>query len=162
MNQGVHTTFSDAGSQVGLCLPEVVVQECVLSCAMSPCFRSASPCPTVRYLQSTLFNALVVNGKALAANYPFATIEPNSGIVAVPDARLQVLSDISGSKELVSGAPKTLNHGGTTESLRGHQDIHSLLIGVRHHPNNRHTHVCVCPAQLHTAPPHTSRLPYST
>ncbi|MEW5317805.1 MAG: hypothetical protein WDW38_009074 [Sanguina aurantia] len=51
--------------------------------------------------KSTLFNALVVNGKALAANYPFATIEPNSGIVAVPDARLQVLSDISGSKELI-------------------------------------------------------------
>ncbi len=38
--------------------------------------------------KSTLFNALTAAG-ALAANYPFATIEPNVGIVAVPDARLK-------------------------------------------------------------------------
>lgn len=41
-------------------------------------------------LQSTLFNAIVENGKAAAANFPFCTIEPNTGIVTVPDARLQV------------------------------------------------------------------------
>lgn len=41
-------------------------------------------------LQSTMFNALCENGKAEAANYPFCTIEPNVGIVAVPDPRLQV------------------------------------------------------------------------
>ena len=52
-------------------------------------------------LQSTLFNALVENGKAAAANFPFCTIEPNVGMVTVPDARLQVLSSISKSKELV-------------------------------------------------------------
>lgn len=40
--------------------------------------------------KSTLFNALVENGKAQAANFPFCTIEPNVGIVAVPDSRLQV------------------------------------------------------------------------
>lgn len=40
--------------------------------------------------QSTLFNALCENGKAEAANYPFCTIEANSGVVAVPDDRLQV------------------------------------------------------------------------
>ncbi len=48
--------------------------------------------------QSTLFNSLVENGKAQAANYPFCTIEPNTGMVTVPDPRLQVLSKISGSK----------------------------------------------------------------
>ncbi len=53
--------------------------------------------------QSTLFNAIVENGKAAAANFPFCTIEPNVGIVTVPDSRLQVLSDISKSKTLVSG-----------------------------------------------------------
>jgi hypothetical protein len=52
--------------------------------------------------QSTLFNAIVENGKAAAANFPFCTIEPNVGIVTVPDARLEQLSKISGSKEIVS------------------------------------------------------------
>ena len=51
--------------------------------------------------KSTLFNALVANAQAEAANYPFCTIEPNSGVVAVPDPRLQQLSDLSGSKELI-------------------------------------------------------------
>ena len=39
--------------------------------------------------KSTLFNALVENAKAQAANFPFCTIEPNKGIVSVPDQRLQ-------------------------------------------------------------------------
>jgi GTP-binding protein YchF len=43
--------------------------------------------------KSTLFNALT-SAKALVANYPFATIEPNTGIVQVPDARLEALADI--------------------------------------------------------------------
>ena len=43
--------------------------------------------------KSTLFNVLT-NNDILAANYPFATIEPNTGIVPVPDKRLQVLSDM--------------------------------------------------------------------
>jgi ribosome-binding ATPase len=51
--------------------------------------------------KSTLFNAVVANAKAQAANFPFCTIEPNVGIVAVPDGRLQALSDISSSKEIV-------------------------------------------------------------
>jgi GTP-binding protein YchF len=51
--------------------------------------------------KSTLFNALVANAQAEAANYPFCTIEPNSGIVAVPDPRLQQLSDLSASREIV-------------------------------------------------------------
>ena len=46
--------------------------------------------------KSTLFNALTDNN-ILAANYPFATIEPNTGIVPVPDARLQKLADLYGS-----------------------------------------------------------------
>eukprot|EP00798_Chlamydomonas_sp_ICE-L_P023930 gene23930-9498_t len=50
--------------------------------------------------KSTLFNALVENGKAQAANFPFCTIEPNTGIVTVPDVRMEILSKISGSKAL--------------------------------------------------------------
>ncbi|EDY37128.1 GTP-binding protein YchF [Cyanobium sp. PCC 7001] len=51
--------------------------------------------------KSTLFNALVANAQAEAANYPFCTIEPNSGVVAVPDPRLQQLATISRSKEII-------------------------------------------------------------
>ncbi|MBC7796175.1 MAG: redox-regulated ATPase YchF, partial [Pyrinomonadaceae bacterium] len=51
--------------------------------------------------KSTLFNALTAQANALAANYPFATIEPNVGIVPVPDARLQVLTDLMKAKSVV-------------------------------------------------------------
>ncbi len=50
--------------------------------------------------KSTLFNALTDAG-ALAANYPFATIEPNTGVVPVPDSRLQKLADIYQTQKIV-------------------------------------------------------------
>lgn len=50
--------------------------------------------------KSTLFNALTRNS-VLAANYPFATIEPNVGVVNLPDARLNTLAEIFGSERLV-------------------------------------------------------------
>ena len=51
--------------------------------------------------KSTLFNAVVANAKATAANFPFCTIEPNVGVVAVPDERLQVLAEISKCYKIV-------------------------------------------------------------
>lgn len=51
--------------------------------------------------KSTLFNALVANAKAEAANFPFCTIEPNVGVVSVPDERLEVLAKISNSEKIV-------------------------------------------------------------
>ena len=45
--------------------------------------------------KSTLFNAVTRTRKAEAANYPFCTIDPNAGIVTVPDARLAVLEKIA-------------------------------------------------------------------
>jgi GTP-binding protein YchF len=50
--------------------------------------------------KSTLFNALTKNN-VLAANYPFATIEPNVGVVNLPDARLNRLADIFGSERIL-------------------------------------------------------------
>lgn len=50
--------------------------------------------------KSTLFNALT-NNNILAANYPFATIEPNTGIIAVPDERLPVLEKQYGSQKVI-------------------------------------------------------------
>jgi len=51
--------------------------------------------------KSTLFNALTKTAAAQAANYPFCTIEPNTGDVAVPEARLNALAEIAGSKEII-------------------------------------------------------------
>lgn len=51
--------------------------------------------------KSTLFNALTQTAAAQAANYPFCTIEPNVGDVAVPDPRLEKLAVIAGSKEII-------------------------------------------------------------
>lgn len=53
--------------------------------------------------KSTLFNALTKN-QVLAANYPFATIEPNIGVVNLPDARLNKLAEIFGSQQLLPAA----------------------------------------------------------
>ena len=51
--------------------------------------------------KSTLFNALTQTAAAQAANYPFCTIEPNVGEVAVPEPRLDKLAKIAGSKEII-------------------------------------------------------------
>ncbi|MBP9797717.1 redox-regulated ATPase YchF [Candidatus Woesebacteria bacterium] len=54
--------------------------------------------------KSTLFNALLKKQVALAANYPFATIEPNVGIIEVPDSRLQPLAEIAGTNTIIPAA----------------------------------------------------------
>ena len=51
--------------------------------------------------KSTLFNALTKTAAAQAANFPFCTIEPNIGDVAVPEPRLDTLADIAGSAQRV-------------------------------------------------------------
>ncbi|MDC1297194.1 50S ribosome-binding GTPase, partial [Octadecabacter sp.] len=51
--------------------------------------------------KSTLFNALTRTAAAQAANFPFCTIEPNVGEVAVPDARLDKLAAIASSKTII-------------------------------------------------------------
>lgn len=65
--------------------------------------------------KSTLFNALTKND-VLAANYPFATIEPNVGVVAVPDPRLDVLADLFGSARRV---PATVSFVDIAGIVRG-------------------------------------------
>ena len=52
-------------------------------------------------VKSTLFNALTKTAAAQAANYPFCTIEPNTGDVAVPEPRLGVLAGLAGSTEII-------------------------------------------------------------
>jgi ribosome-binding ATPase YchF (GTP1/OBG family) len=54
--------------------------------------------------KSTLFNAVTRTQKAQAANYPFCTIDPNVGVVTVPDPRLAALTKLSNSKKTVPAA----------------------------------------------------------
>lgn len=65
--------------------------------------------------KSTLFNALTRNN-VLAANYPFATIEPNVGIVPVPDERLNMLAEVYGSKKIL---PSTVTFVDIAGLVRG-------------------------------------------
>ncbi|MGY1835383.1 redox-regulated ATPase YchF [Blastococcus sp. SYSU DS0510] len=65
--------------------------------------------------KSTLFNALTKND-VLAANYPFATIEPNVGVVGVPDPRLEKLAEIFGSQKII---PATVSFVDIAGIVRG-------------------------------------------
>ena len=66
--------------------------------------------------KSPLFNALMQESQAQAANFPFCTIEPNVGVVAVPDKKLEVLGEISNSAKLV---PTSLSFVDIAGSVRG-------------------------------------------
>jgi len=62
--------------------------------------------------KSTIFNAVTRSAQALAANYPFATIEPNVGEVGVPDPRLRVLSDIVRARRIVNATMRFVDIAG--------------------------------------------------
>ncbi|MFH1067785.1 MAG: redox-regulated ATPase YchF [bacterium] len=62
--------------------------------------------------KSTLFNAVTKTRKAQAANYPFCTIEPNTGVVTVPDSRLDVLAKLSRSQKIVPAVIEILDIAG--------------------------------------------------
>ena len=64
--------------------------------------------------KSTLFNAITKAG-AEAANYPFCTIEPNVGVVDVPDSRLAVLAEMFGSKRILPAAMRIVDIAGLVE-----------------------------------------------
>jgi len=62
--------------------------------------------------KSTLFNALTAQSAALAANYPFATIEPNVGVVAVPDDRLEPLAQLVKTQTIIPATVEFLDIAG--------------------------------------------------
>ena len=66
--------------------------------------------------KSTLFNALTQTAAAQAANYPFCTIEPNVGDVALPEPRLEALAKIAGSREII---PARINFVDVAGLVRG-------------------------------------------
>ena len=102
--------------------------------------------------KSTLFNALTQSNKAEAANYPFATIEPNIGRVAVPDERLQVLASIGKSEKIIpsfmdfvdiAGLVKGASKGeGLGNKFLGHvREVDAIAHVVRCFEDSNITHV---------------------
>jgi ribosome-binding ATPase len=88
--------------------------------------------------KSTLFNALTAQEAALAANYPFATIEPNVGIVAVPDERLAVLEKMNKAQRVV---PATVEFVDIAGLVRGASKGEGL--GNQFLANIRETHAVI-------------------
>ncbi|TDB76051.1 redox-regulated ATPase YchF [Actinomadura sp. KC216] len=81
--------------------------------------------------KSTLFNALTKND-ALAANYPFATIEPNVGVVGVPDARLDVLAEIFGSQKIIPATMEFVDIAGIVKGASEGQGLgNKFLANIR-------------------------------
>lgn len=81
--------------------------------------------------KSTLFNALT-NTKAEASNYPFCTIDPNVGIVQVPDARLEKLSEISKSQKIIPTAIEFIDIAGLVKGAHEGEGLgNKFLANIR-------------------------------
>lgn len=81
--------------------------------------------------KSTLFNALTKND-ALAANYPFATIDPNVGVVGVPDPRLPVLAKIFGSQKIIPATMEFVDIAGLVRGASEGQGLgNKFLANIR-------------------------------
>src|SRR6266699_1404643 len=101
--------------------------------------------------KSTIFNALTAAG-ALAANYPFATIEPNVGVVAVPDERLSVINQYIETEKVIPASVRVVDIAGivrgasTGEGLGNKflshiREVDAILQVVRCFVDNDITHV---------------------
>ncbi len=81
--------------------------------------------------KSTLFNALTKND-ALAANYPFATIDPNVGVVGVPDPRLAVLAELFGSQKVIPATMEFVDIAGIVKGASEGQGLgNKFLANIR-------------------------------
>ena len=78
--------------------------------------------------KSTLFNALTAAG-AEAANYPFCTIEPNTGVVAVPDPRLQQLRSIIASKQIIPASVEIVDIAGLVRGASKGEGLGNQFLG---------------------------------
>jgi GTP-binding protein YchF len=79
--------------------------------------------------KSTLFNALTATQSAEAANFPFCTIEPNVGIVSVPDERLDILSKIAGSQKIIPTQLEFVDIAGLVRGASKGQGLGNQFLG---------------------------------
>ena len=73
--------------------------------------------------KSTLFNALTSSKQAQSANYPFCTIEPNEGVVSVPDARLERITKLIPPQKVVPAAIKLVDIAGIVKGASEGQGL---------------------------------------
>ena len=73
--------------------------------------------------KSTLFNALTMSKAAQSANYPFCTIEPNEGMVSVPDARLQRITQFIPPQKVIPAALKLVDIAGIVKGASEGQGL---------------------------------------
>jgi ribosome-binding ATPase len=78
--------------------------------------------------KSTIFNALTRSAQALAANYPFATIEPNVGEVPVPDPRLAMLSELNASEKIVPATMRFVDIAGLVRGASSGQGLGNAFL----------------------------------
>ena len=78
--------------------------------------------------KSTLFNALTNSSKAQAANFPFCTIEPNIGVVPIPDERLDRLIKISESKKKIQNTISFVDIAGLVEGASKGEGLGNLSL----------------------------------
>ena len=79
--------------------------------------------------KSTLFNALTATAAAEAANYPFCTVEPNSGRVAVPDDRLQVIAGLAKSESIVPAQLEFMDIAGLVKGASKGEGLGNQFLG---------------------------------
>lgn len=79
--------------------------------------------------KSTLFNAVTQTRKAMAANYRFCTIEPNQGIVTVPDERLEVLAKISGTQKIIPSVFEFVDIAGLVKGASQGEGLGNQFLG---------------------------------
>jgi GTP-binding protein YchF len=79
--------------------------------------------------KSTLFNAVTQTRKAMAANYRFCTIEPNTGIVTVPDERLEVLAKLSHSQKIVPAVFELVDIAGLVAGASKGEGLGNQFLG---------------------------------
>lgn len=79
--------------------------------------------------KSTLFNAVTQTRKAMAANYRFCTIEPNTGVVTVPDERLEVLSKLSKSQKVVPAVFEFVDIAGLVRGASQGEGLGNQFLG---------------------------------
>lgn len=106
--------------------------------------------------KSTLFNALLKKQQAFVANYPFATIEPNIGIVPVPDERLEKLAEIEKSGKIVPATVKFVDIAGLVKGaaqgeglgnkfLAHVRECNAICQVIRHFSNKEVVHISNIP-----------------
>lgn len=79
--------------------------------------------------KSTLFNAVTQTRKAMAANYRFCTIEPNTGVVTVPDERLEVLAKMSNSQKIVPAVFEFVDIAGLVRGASKGEGLGNQFLG---------------------------------